>query len=117
MRRFSVLLRGALAGGLVGSGGAGALGGAITCDLADSTDELFVSLAVPFVSKWFSVSAGSVAARFASASLREPAGASGGAGGALLGGPVAVAPPPTESDLKNSSRLLCNCNQYKMISC
>lgn len=108
---FSVLLRGAVAGGAdVGTGGAGVGGGADVGGLGGaSTETLLLSFAVPLVSWWlFSCGSGSVAERFARASLRAE-GATGGAGGAPIGGPVALTPPPlTESDLKNSSRLLCN---------
>lgn len=108
---FSVLLSGAGAdgGADVGTGGAGVGGGAVVGGLALSTDALLLSLAVPLASWWlFSWGSGSVADRFARASLRAE-GASGGTGGAPVGGPVAPPPPPlTDSDLKNSSRLLCN---------
>lgn len=109
---FSVLLSGAGApgGAVVGTGGAALAGGA--ADLAESTDALLLSLAVgtaPLASWWFSWESGSVAERLESDSLSAE-GASGGAGGAELGGPV-LTPPLTESDLKNSSRLLCNCNE------
>lgn len=107
---FSVLLRGAGAGGAeVGTGGAGVGGGADMGGLGASTDTLLLSFgAVPLVSWWlFSCGSGRVAERLASASLRAE-GATGGAGGAPIGGPVALTPPLTDSDLKNSSRLLCN---------
>lgn len=108
-----------MAGGAeVGTGGAGIWGG-IAAVFPASTDTLLLSLeagAVPFGSWWvFSCWSGSVAERFESASLRAE-GATGGAGGAAVGRPVALTPPPlTVSDLKNSSRLLCNCKQYGTI--
>lgn len=106
---FSVLLSGAEAGGAeVGIGGAGVGGGADVGGLGASTETLLLSLDVPLVSWWlFSCGSGRVAERFASASLSED-GATGGAGGAPIGGPVVLTPPLTDSDLKNSSRLLCN---------
>lgn len=111
---LSVLLRGggAPGGAEMGKGGAGVAGGAALFVLGTSMEALLVSLAVvavPFGSWWlFSCGSGSVAERLASASLSAE-GASGGAGGAALGGPVALTPPLlTVSDLKNSSRLLCN---------
>lgn len=110
---LSVLLRGggAPGGAEMGKGGAVVVGGAALFVLGTSMEALLVSLAVavPFGSWWlFSCGSGSVAERLASASLSAE-GASGGAGGAELGGPVALTPPLlTVSDLKNSSRLLCN---------
>lgn len=106
---FSVLLRGggAAGGADVGTGGAGVGGGAEFGGLEASTETLLLSLlTVPLESWWlFSSWSGSVVARLASASLSTE----GGAGGAPIGGPVALTPPPlTESDLKNNSRLLCN---------
>lgn len=113
LRIFSVLRKGggALGGAVVGMVGAGVGGGATLGGFAASTDTLLLSLAVPFDSWWlFSSWSGSVVARFASASLSEE----GGAGGAAVGGPVPLTPPAlTESDLKNNSRLLCNCKERK----
>lgn len=113
---FSVLLNGALieGGAIVGTGGAGICGG-IEDVLPTSTDTLLLSLtadAVPLGSWWlFSGGSGNVAERLDRASLRAE-GAIGGTGGAVFGRLVALTPPPlTVSDLKNSSRLLCNCNQ------
>ena len=90
----------------MGTGGAGVGGGAALGGLATSSEALLVNLGgrVPFDSWWlFSWGSGSVALRLASASLS----ADGGAGGAALGGP-ALTPLLIVSDLKNSSRLLCN---------
>lgn len=107
---FSVLLSGTGCEGGAAAGGpeAGTGGGCELGSLDPSTDTLLLSFAggggaVPLASWWFSRASGSVAARLASASLS----AEGGAGGGPLGGPDPP-PPLTVSDLKNSSRLLCN---------
>lgn len=105
---FSVDLRGVgAAGGPVAGTGGAAVGGTEPGSFGPSTDTLLLSFAVgavPFASWWlFSRGSGSVADRFANASFS----ADGGAGGAPSGGPVELT-PLTVSDLKNSSRLLCN---------
>lgn len=87
-------------GAVVGGGGAGICGGAV---LPVSSELLIL---IPLGSWWlFSRASGKVADLLASASLSAD-GATGGAGGAPLGRPAL---PLTDSDLKNSSRLLCNC--------
>lgn len=105
---FSVLLSTEPAGPELGTGGAGFDGGPEPGNFgALSTDALLLSFAFcagPFGSWWlFSSASGRVAERLARASFSVV----GGAGGADIGGPVALT-PLTVSDLKNSSRLLCN---------
>lgn len=95
-------------GGADGGAGAGANGDTVAT-FEPSTETLLLSFAIRDSWWLFSAPSGRVAERLARASFIAD-GLTGGAGGAALGGPGAVTPPLTESDLKNSSRLLCNWN-------